>query len=956
MLCNLQRKNFGKPFLVGSAMLVASLGFYSCSDDALDRENDQPDGLNSLYGYVEDAGNFTNFVQLIQDLGEKDVLSKTGSKTLFVADDAAFDEFYKSNPWGVRSYSDLTMAQKKLLLYSAMIDNPYPTTLLSSAQPGSTTGGPVPGEVFRRVSSQSVLDSVAVIPASQFATALPKNKYFDAITSLDTIVLFEDATAHPMVHFNGKFLAGNRLNTTDIDFLYRNPAGTFKTEDVYVNNARVKVEEGKANIFCLNGFIHEVDKVILPLDNMAQIIGSDSRSTYFNSILDRFAAPQDSAEVTRAYTGNSRAENVFVKRYFSQRSFGSTVSAGSRTDVAYTTDKDGNTFDATKNLLKFDPGWNAFVSEAANPRTAMMEDMAVMFVPTDAAMETWWNEGGGKVIKDYYAKYATGSDMISQLNAVPTSVMVQLVNVNMFPTFVGTLPTNFGDVLDDANEKIQTKVSNIIDHIDDVKLGCNGAVYFTDSVYAPKSFQSVLFPVVIDTTQMKIMHDVILAMDYDKYLNSMVARYRFVIPTNKALLSYVDPVSYGQEKRNLWQIHIDDATKGLVADVYECTVNPDGTATPDKLIKTITGGVNNTYILNRMYDILDNTIVVGEAIPGKKYYKTKGNNYIKFEGSDIDNPDNPSGTEIQATWDVEHGSKIVPHQIFRMNNGVAYVADGMANGTTNSVSRLLNENPDFSDFLRLLQSCGAVSTNDPKDSWYAADQQFGNLLYYKELDNKKSSVTYLLNNYHYTVYAPTNDAMAQAFADGLPTFEMLEAAETADAAENVTVRQDSIKSVWLDFAKYHIQDNSIFIDEGFEDGNYESGKTKLHIAVDLETGEPNGKYTPGSPYTINVKSDANGITLVDATGRTANVLKKDGYYNLMAREWWLIDENNKKNIKNPYECKINNSSFAVVQAIDKPLYFNFKKGSTDPDENQFIYKDRQLSAAGAHEKNSTPRK
>ena len=134
--------------------------------------------------------------------------------------------------------------------------------------------------------------------------------------------------------------------------------------------------------------------------------------------LSIFTAPQDSDEITRAYAGNSSAQNVFVQRYFSRRSYGSTVTAGSASDAAYNADKDGNIFDSNENLLKFDPGWNAYVSNVSNPRTALMEDMAVMLVPTDEAIEKWWNGEAGKIIKDYYKKYAQGSDMVSELKKV----------------------------------------------------------------------------------------------------------------------------------------------------------------------------------------------------------------------------------------------------------------------------------------------------------------------------------------------------------------------------------------------------------------------------------------------------------------------------------------------------------------------------------------------------------
>ena len=160
MLYNLQRKKLYRRLLVGGALCVAGLGVFSCSDK-YDLDTDQPSGLNSIYGYMEKKGNFKNYLQLIQDLGQKDILSKTGSKTLFIADDDAFARFFQSNKWGVKRYEDLTLAQKKLLLNTATIDNPYSTSMLSTA---AGSASPITGEVLRRSSSSSLLDSVLLVP------------------------------------------------------------------------------------------------------------------------------------------------------------------------------------------------------------------------------------------------------------------------------------------------------------------------------------------------------------------------------------------------------------------------------------------------------------------------------------------------------------------------------------------------------------------------------------------------------------------------------------------------------------------------------------------------------------------------------------------------------------------------------------------------------------------------
>ena len=89
------------------------LSLTACSDYDLDERT--PEGWgSSIYSWLDEQGNFTTTVRMIDELGYHEVLAKTGSKTLFVADDAAYERFYSNNRWGVRSYGDLTTSQKKL--------------------------------------------------------------------------------------------------------------------------------------------------------------------------------------------------------------------------------------------------------------------------------------------------------------------------------------------------------------------------------------------------------------------------------------------------------------------------------------------------------------------------------------------------------------------------------------------------------------------------------------------------------------------------------------------------------------------------------------------------------------------------------------------------------------------------------------------------------------------------
>lgn len=956
MLYNYQRKKLYRRLLVGGAMCVAGLGVFSCSDK-YDLDSEQPSGLNSIYGYLDEQGNYTIAMRLIDDLGQTEVLSQTGSKTMFIADDDAFRAFFASNPWGVKSYEGLSYAQKKLLLNSAMIDNPFTTSMLSTAT------GPVKGEVCRRASSVTLYDSVLnVLTKSDLADeVLPANARFDEVRSnRDTLVLFADnSTAAPMLAFTAKFLSSNKVASTDIDFVYNQPAGTRSADDVYINNSKVT----DANIFCKNGFVHKVDRVILPLDNMAEVIRKKPQTSIYNSIVERFAAPEYSRSNTDAYNASNGTDidSIFVKRYFSDRTYGST----STSSVGYTVDKNGIPMEGGASL-KFDPGWNGYIPYVANDRDGMQEDLGVMIVPTDAAMQEWWNNGGGAVIKNFYGT----------LDATPNSVLDDLVRVNQLVSFIQSVPSRFGDILNDANEPIGITEADV----DSVFLACNGVIYLTNKVFAPTSYSSVLFPAVVDTTNFMSVENAINNLQYNAYLNSMVAEYTLLLPTNKGLLTYIDPVSYGRTDGStdvqLWEINLDPsktAQQGMTVDVYNATVSPDGVVEKNgSRLTQLTGGTGaynangsfstgNAYIKDRFDDLLDNIIVTEKYQPGKKYYQTKGRTFVRIDG-------NTEGSNIYGSMQQENGTPIAVSQAYNMENGATLVLDGVPMSTRNSVAMLLNQHPEtFSEFYQLLEDANAIyKMYTASSSFTAGDQTYGNLFNLKEggsigaekVETGSVKATYLLNNFHYTIYAPTNDAMQEAYRLGLPTHEDLNNAQAwdewfgtlteeekaAEIASSGCCPGDSaarIQEVMLDFVKYHIQDNSLFLDQGFNTGEYYSGKTALikSTQADEETGTvyETGKYTPGRPYKIHVESvSSTGMTIRDNVGNERHVITDGGLYNMMAREYWYNGTTNAR----PYQTQLDNSSFVVVHAIDGPLIYADGKHN---DETQFKYKYRELT-------------
>lgn len=54
-----------------------------------------------------------------------------------------------------------------------------------------------------------------------------------------------------------------------------------------------------------------------------------------------------------------------------------------------------------------------------------------MLVPSDEALNRYWNEGAGKVLKDYYGSWEN----------VPDKVISKMINVNMLNSFTNSVPS-----------------------------------------------------------------------------------------------------------------------------------------------------------------------------------------------------------------------------------------------------------------------------------------------------------------------------------------------------------------------------------------------------------------------------------------------------------------------------------------------------------------------------------
>lgn len=827
----LYRMHLTLPILL-SIILFATTG---CRDLLEDRA---PGWLgSSIYDNLNNDGHFDYTARLIEDLNYMNVLAKTGSKTLFVADDDAYDAFFSKNSWGVRKYEDLSKAQKRMLLFGSMINNSYQLNTLSSSE------GPTEGDCMRRATALSLYDSVPVLDT----TEMPYSKYWNRfrVTNRNKVVCMKDMTITPMIHFIESQLDRNRITNSDYNFLLNHTTNR-RAGDASVNGIPVVSE----NVKCSNGFVHQMAEVMTPLPNMAEVIRTKSTTKQYSQLLERFCAPYYSEVATQEYNrlNGTTVDSVFQKRYFSLRS---------QNGVTLSTSPD---YKAVNGTLKFDPGWNTYYPSTAvsiTPEKAMQQDMAVMLVPSDDAMDQYWNNGIGQVLKDYYGTW----------DKVPDQVVAKLINNSMLNIFQSSVPSKFASILDDAINPMGITESDV----DSVYLGCNGAVYLTNKVFSPTAYVSVAFPALVNP-QMWIINWAIEQLKFDAYLNAMKARYSFFIPKNSAMLNYIDPVSFGKTSTQKFKFYYDVAEPNANSKVKASVWNYDVLTKVEDSVRM----ASYDEIINRLEDVLDSHTVIGDVESGNAFYRTKGGTTLKVANTSL----GAAGMTVAGSYQKDDAVEIPITKVYTQGNGKAYIMEAEpVLSTKNSVFDVLSSKPEFSKFLELLNGSGFLTTLQNSHSNPSLNIEF-------------------FSRYHYTIYVPKNEVITALQDNGeLPTWEQIEAeADTAIKAKKT--------DIICNFIKYHIQDNSVFVDNNAFSATYETANMNSKTKVF---------------YTLSLNSGNNAMSITDKVFNVRNVTSDPTLHNLIAREY-LYDSSDKLTAR-----RIFSSANIVIHQIDGALIYDLNQ-------------------------------
>lgn len=944
-------------------VLLAACGATTSCKDEYKLDDEKHSGLtSSIYSSLEQKRNFTKYLRLLGDPDVNptnarpltEVLSRTGSKTVFVADDEAWDAFFKqnallpeSNPWHTAtSYENLSVAQKKLLIHTSMLNNAIVMENLASEE-GSGSKAGERGEYMRRYTDVEATDSITHLDGN----SLPVNynigngetDYWSRFRTENggTGLYLVDDSATMMVHFTQEHMAKNNVTDEDFKVIMGRERQTY---DVHVYNALIKEKDD----VCENGYVNITENVLTPLPNMAEQIRTNGQTRIFSHMMDRWSAPFYARAVTKSYEdvlaarGQQFNDSIFEKRYFSDLSKG---------HAALSKDPDGEVFRdsaSTEVGLKFDPAYNAYRDEKASEQM----DMAAMYVPNDETLWKYFTPGGGgwQLIQTYCNPNIEYGDkksdasyeaLFRNIDQIPLSTLRSLINIIMFRSFVSSVPSKMTKLRDDAQEQIFYPEDK--QHIVGSLLANNGVVYITDKVYGPADYTSVAAPAYISKDNLVMRWAIYngtsnstdyMGLNYYAYLKAMQSRFVFFLPSDKALNYYYDPVSFKSQKSRMLNLYYKSADFPISYKMYDYNAGTGELGKNYNLEK-----MTNNEIVNRLKDILESHTIVLDG-PSElnsdidEFYVTKNGSAIRVErengkiarvkgGFQLENEKaGITGSVGAANKDYTEMRGMQVNNVTDeqdMSNGTTYILDSPIVPSSKSVYNVLtnngqNDSPEYGLFYDLCQTneeivkkCGLV------DEKLTATQQKTEMKKYEIFvdDNGPDYNVQFFNNYRYTVLVPTNDAIQDAINKGLPTWESIDEyyqAHVDSTTEMLTTTADSLYlqaqiTYLINFVRYHFADNSVFVDNStlpstdFVTASYDNDKG---VFCKINVQRPQAKV-------LEFKDNNGGQWLrIDGNSNTLQ-------HNIMARD---VSCNNSPAGKTTMNgITIDGSSFAVIHQI-----------------------------------------
>lgn len=245
-------------YIAGLLLLILLFVFVSCEKKFDEYYKVPEDLIGTILQVLEEDGNYTQFIKAVEMVQFDDVLGKTGNFTVFAPDDNAFTEFFTDN--GYTSLEDIPEEELKGIVYYHIVFWAYSKFML-----------------LYGLGIQDVEIDYSTLNFKQITRYVPPMTLeYDTLGRDFTV--YHESKFIPV--FSNELFAEMEINAAaNYSFLYpETPWGGFHVD---------RAEVVEADVPAQNGWIHKINKVLVPPPNHDDIFEEQSEFSVFRDLIER---------------------------------------------------------------------------------------------------------------------------------------------------------------------------------------------------------------------------------------------------------------------------------------------------------------------------------------------------------------------------------------------------------------------------------------------------------------------------------------------------------------------------------------------------------------------------------------------------------------------------------------------------------------------------------------------
>jgi uncharacterized surface protein with fasciclin (FAS1) repeats len=434
---------------------------FSCKKDDI---YSRPDWLaGKLFSQIEaKKDTLSTFAEAIRMTGYDSIINTSGSYTVFAPSNDAWDLFFQEHPeYG--SLQGIPIEELTRIVKYHIVQNPWSAEQLRQLDVNgwidTLDADNDEPRGFKRETLLRDKNSNYGVGKSKDPLRVGETRKLIIVDTLQSSWLRRQTTDSrkyaPL--FYSEFMDIYDLGSDDFAFYFDRP---FESASIYFVNAKII----KPDIFAENGFIHIVDRVVVPLKNAYQIMKESTQNNYsdFLNLINTFPEFNYNDEATKDQPGYDMGLQV------------------------------DSLFDISYPVLTF--GIVNEKTSAPKGTTGLPGNVTIRYqhgivAPTNAAMA------------DFVSQYITGTAKWGTLDKAPVHVRRMIVNSHMANYSI--YPSNFtSGYYNGENDLITIDPSTIIEK----KMGSNSSFIGVNEVIVPRAFSSITGPVYLLKGYSRLMY------------------------------------------------------------------------------------------------------------------------------------------------------------------------------------------------------------------------------------------------------------------------------------------------------------------------------------------------------------------------------------------------------------------------------------------------------------------